>query len=387
MLVASLLIIAFASPNIQNPAERLLRQVEAKTRSLKGFSCDFTAQRTFTSTKPGVKPIEVAQRMHFEFKRPNLFSIVSEGYRSVSDGENLYWASKDGYTETPVSKSFDYHWFNDDLLNILATGSFTAGVRAPRAPALKMLPDETWAGSRYRVIEANVEGGYPIRYRLYVGDDLLVHRIIHEEAYDGRQTHIDSSALTISSDTGPFSFTHGSELKRLTASLPLAPGEFPQIQVGSVAPDFSLATPSGGWISLHEAMKGKRAVLLNFWFVHCPPCRAEHPHLQRFYDEFARKGLGLIAIDDQDSADQSAKYLRGAGLIFPVALTGPRFRTDTNGQPTNSEELPDHASLAPYGIHEFPTNVLVDAKTGKVVYVANGWDEKALREAFDQIGR
>lgn len=379
MLLAPLCFASLVSPIDPSAAERLLRQAEERMRSLKGFSCDLVRRQTL-SPKAGTAR-EVEQRLHIEFTRPNFFVIEAGkgdlAYRSISDGHNLYWVGKDGYTETPVEKSFDYHWFSDDLLNLLATGTFVDGVRAPRTPILKVLPNETWGGANYRVIEAKVGGGYPIAYRVYIGDDRLIHRIVHTEDYDGLRTIVDSSVTSLSpSVRTSFAFTPGS-LKRLNTSFPLSPGEFPQIQVGSIAPNFTLATPSGARLSLSEAMKEKRAVLLNFWFVHCPPCRAEHPHLQRFYNEFAPKGLGVIAIDNQDTAAQVSKYLQGAGLTFPTALTGPQFQAGA--------VAPDFANLTPYGVHEYPTNVLVDAKTGKVVYVANGWNEKALRDAFNTL--
>ena len=36
--------------------------------------------------------------------------------------------------------------------------------------------------------------------------------------------------------------------------------------VGKAAPDFNLPLSRGGRLSLGDALKGKKAVLLNFWF-------------------------------------------------------------------------------------------------------------------------
>ena len=255
-----------------------------------------------------------------------------------------------------------------------------------------MLPDENWDGKSYRVIEAKIEGGYPIAYRLFVGPDLLVHRVVHEEENSGRTLKIESTARDILPNPpvkeGEFTFVAAAGVKEQSSTMPLQPGEFPLVEPGAVAVDFSLATPSGGKLALREALKGHKAVLLNFWFVHCPPCRAEHPKLQKFYERMRQKGLEVIGIDDQDTAEISAKYLKGAGLKFPVVLTGPRFHTDPKTGETDyrGPMMPDYASLAPYGVHSCPTNVLVDSASGKVVYVSQGWNEKELVEALSRLG-
>src|SRR6266566_915638 len=53
------------------------------------------------------------------------------------------------------------------------------------------------------------------------------------------------------------------------------------IQVGAIAPDFTLSTPVGKQISLSN-FRGK-PVMLNFWYVTCPGCLAETPGMQKFY--------------------------------------------------------------------------------------------------------
>ncbi|RYG23575.1 TlpA family protein disulfide reductase [bacterium] len=397
-MIGAIVLAAFVgAPPVDRQAEALLRQVEAKASRLKGFACDLTAERTYPSARPNTAPYHGVERLHVEFSRPNRFAIDSgEGksrYRSLSDGTNVFSIGQDSYSKDKIdAKARDFHWYHDDLLLLMVTGSFAQAVEAPRSPVLRLLPNATWKGKSYRVLEAKVGGGYPITYRLFVGPDLLVYRIIHEEANSGRTLTIDSSATNIVPNppqkSGAFAFVPSAGQKERSSVFPLQPGEYPLVKPGAVATDFTLPTPSGGKLSLRDAMKESKAVLLNFWFVHCPPCRAEHPHLQKFYEKMKPKGLAVIAIDDQDTAAESAKYLKGAGLTFPVVLTGPRFRTDPKtGQPDyQGAMMPDYASLAPYGIRSCPTNVLIDSQTGKVVYLSQAWDEKALEEALAKLG-
>jgi DsbE subfamily thiol:disulfide oxidoreductase len=97
----------------------------------------------------------------------------------------------------------------------------------------------------------------------------------------------------------------------------------PAPQVGHPAPDFTLATTNDEALTLSQ-LKGK-PVLLNFWATWCPPCRAEMPHIQAAYKEYGAAGLIVVAIDEQESADEVRRFANEFGLTFPLAL-------DTSGQ-------------------------------------------------------
>jgi len=71
-------------------------------------------------------------------------------------------------------------------------------------------------------------------------------------------------------------------------------------------------------------MKGKKVLLLNFWFITCPPRRSEHPHLDALNYELKDKGFGLLSINVGDKVADVAKYLKDAGLQLNVAVEGSR---------------------------------------------------------------
>lgn len=69
-----------------------------------------------------------------------------------------------------------------------------------------------------------------------------------------------------------------------------------------------------------------RPVVLNFWAGLCPPCRAEMPDLQDFYEEFSDR-VTLIGIDlgqftglgtQRDARDLLAEL----GVTYPAGFTG-----------------------------------------------------------------
>ena len=54
---------------------------------------------------------------------------------------------------------------------------------------------------------------------------------------------------------------------------------------GTLPHDFELQTLDGEVVKLSD-LKGKK-VILNFWATWCPPCKAEMPHMQNYYENYA----------------------------------------------------------------------------------------------------
>ncbi len=68
------------------------------------------------------------------------------------------------------------------------------------------------------------------------------------------------------------------------------------------------------------SFRGKPTVI-NFWATWCPPCVAELPLLDRFYQENKANGWQVvgIAVDQRDPVN---RFLTRIPLKFPVALAG-----------------------------------------------------------------
>jgi thiol-disulfide isomerase/thioredoxin len=77
--------------------------------------------------------------------------------------------------------------------------------------------------------------------------------------------------------------------------------------VGSAAPDFSAATPTGETLSLKDAM-GKYTII-DFWASWCKPCRMENPNVVNVYNKYHDKGLNIISVS-LDKADQKDKWIQ-----------------------------------------------------------------------------
>jgi peroxiredoxin len=97
-------------------------------------------------------------------------------------------------------------------------------------------------------------------------------------------------------------------------------GRIPAPQKGFLAPDFTLATPTGVKYTLSE-LKGK-AVIVNIWATWCPPCRAEMPTIQKLYQEYQSQGLVVLGVNStvQDNPLDIMPFITQYNLTFPILL-------------------------------------------------------------------
>lgn len=113
---------------------------------------------------------------------------------------------------------------------------------------------------------------------------------------------------------------------------------------GETLANFDLTDMNGKRLQLSD-LKGK-VVLINFWFINCPPCRMEMPDLNELKAEYAGKNVEFVAItfDNKNDVNEFLKTIPFDYQILPNA----------------------RAIIEKYGIMGFPTSVVLD-KNGKVV--------------------
>ena len=159
--------------------------------------------------------------------------------------------------------------------------------------------------------------------------------------------------------------------------LAVAPAVAERIDVGMVAPSWTLTTAAGEEFSYPDDFEGEASILL-FWATWCPYCKVVMPYLQKVKDDYRAYGVEVFAMDFADDGDPVA-VIEERGLDFVVLPLGDLVADD-------------------YGIMSAP-GVLVIDKTGVVVYrrrptrappgkaIAEVWDEE-IREALDlALGR
>ncbi len=91
---------------------------------------------------------------------------------------------------------------------------------------------------------------------------------------------------------------------------------------GETAPDFELTTLDGESVKLSD-YRGKK-VILNFWATWCPPCRAEMPHMQKYYEEqAAADNVEILAVNltkEDHGMEKIETFTEEYGLSFPIPL-------------------------------------------------------------------
>lgn len=91
---------------------------------------------------------------------------------------------------------------------------------------------------------------------------------------------------------------------------------------GDSAPNFTLTTLDGKEVSLAD-YKGKK-VVLNFWATWCPPCKAEMPHMQNYYEDKAeQENVEILAVNLTSSdvgLDKVKAFQEDYALSFPIPL-------------------------------------------------------------------
>jgi thiol-disulfide isomerase/thioredoxin len=103
------------------------------------------------------------------------------------------------------------------------------------------------------------------------------------------------------------------------------------VNVGELAPDFSLADLDGNQISLSD-FRGE-TVFVNFWATWCPPCRAEMPEMEAIYQEYKNKDVVIIGIDVRETKGEVLQYVQANGYNWTFVL-------DTTGAVTGTYKVP-----------------------------------------------
>lgn len=86
----------------------------------------------------------------------------------------------------------------------------------------------------------------------------------------------------------------------------------------SVMFDFTVTDTQGNTYTLSELLQNKKAVVLNFWFAKCNPCKAEFPFMQRAFEKYS-DDIALLALNPVDDAQTVAQYRAAEGFDIPMA--------------------------------------------------------------------
>lgn len=106
--------------------------------------------------------------------------------------------------------------------------------------------------------------------------------------------------------------------------------------VNFLAPDVQLLDLDGTDVALSDFYG--QVILYNAWATWCPPCKAEMPTLQAYYEAHRTDGFVIVAVADGQSTDEVQPFVSDYRLTFPV-WPDPEYKATTafrtNSLPTS----------------------------------------------------
>ena len=127
-------------------------------------------------------------------------------------------------------------------------------------------------------------------------------------------------------------------------------------ELGDSMMDFSVLDCDGVEHQLSALLQEKKAVVLNFWYLNCTPCKMEFPYLQEAYGIFSND-IAVLAMNPIDGDDASVSQFRTEnGLTFPMAKVDEKW---TNVQWAGISAI------------SYPTTIVID-REGKISMVHQG---------------
>jgi thiol-disulfide isomerase/thioredoxin len=94
---------------------------------------------------------------------------------------------------------------------------------------------------------------------------------------------------------------------------------------GRATYDFVLKNEFNAPVKLAD-LKGKVAIV-NFWATWCGPCKTEIPDFVKLYAEYKDKGLVIVGISIDDSAEQLQAFMKEYKMNYPVVQMTPDVET------------------------------------------------------------
>jgi peroxiredoxin len=143
------------------------------------------------------------------------------------------------------------------------------------------------------------------------------------------------------------------------------------INAGELAPDITMTNLNGEEVKLSD-FRGKK-VILNFWATWCPPCKAEMPHMQNYYDENNKKQnveiIGFNMTFSGDSIEKVEQFVSSYKLTFPIYTTF------------------DKKVIEQYQVMVMPTTYFIDEE-GRIQHKVDGpVDEDSLAFYIEKMSK
>ena len=143
----------------------------------------------------------------------------------------------------------------------------------------------------------------------------------------------DSYAVVLSKVPDGYAVADSYKLTGESTTIVLEPGimsdgDFDSVKysLGDAVLDFTVTAPDGTVYVLSELLQEKKAVVLNFWYLNCQPCKMEFPYLQEAYEQLGDE-IEVLAMNPYDGDDaQVAGFKADNSYTFPMLKCDARWQ-------------------------------------------------------------
>lgn len=135
-------------------------------------------------------------------------------------------------------------------------------------------------------------------------------------------------------------------------------------KLGDAMMNFTVTDPNGTEYTFNDLIQSKKAVVLNFFFNECEPCKMEFPYLQEAYEMY-KDDIAVLAMNPVNTdATAIAALQKELGVTFPMVACDPQWESIMQ-------------------LRAYPTTVIVD-RFGNIclIHVGSVPDTKTFADAF-----
>ncbi|MBE6275240.1 MAG: AhpC/TSA family protein [Bacteroides sp.] len=137
--------------------------------------------------------------------------------------------------------------------------------------------------------------------------------------------------------------------------------------VGQKFTDFTLPSPEGNPVKLSDIIAKNKYTLVDFWASWCGPCRREMPNVIAAYNEYNKKGFGIVGVSLDNDAAAWKKAIEEMNMTWD-------HMSDVKGWQCEGAAL--------YGVNSIPATVLI-AQDGTII--ARNLRGAAIKEKLAEL--
>ncbi len=228
--------------------------------------------------------------------------------------------------------------------------------------------------NEFRISEKDPEMGYTkVEYKISLPDYSILQRLEWVHFLQSPQ-YLENKFSPIYPLPDSVKFNHLFNLDSLLAhgyiledyNAKQTPTPLPLITEGKHLPEFFLPNLNSEIVNSTQFKDG--IILLDFWYRSCYPCLKALPGIERLHQKYEDKGLTVLGINSTDKDPiKLKKFLVEREITYTTLLDS------------------DKEFVKKLNVAGFPTMLIVDAATKKVLYVHEGYGDETEQKLNDKV--